>query len=286
LLYSKGGPQYNIWRVPIFTDRPAHWDDAQQVTFEQANLEYIDISPDGQWFLFSSDRSGNQDIWRMAVGGGEIQPITTNPAPDWFPRWSPDGRMIAFYSARSGNRDIWVMPAEGGPAQQLTDHEALDWMPAWSPDGQMVAFHSRRSGNGDIWVVPVEGGEAGLLTDHSAIGNHPEWSPDGKWVYFRSTRSGENRLWRVPPEGGEPEMIAIGPEFIIRPSSDGKRILFLRSGNIWALSLEDGTELQLTDLDGRPGSMRTETLATDGENLYFVWGMDLTDLWVMDVVRE
>ena len=89
LIYSRGGPQSNIWRVPILSDRPATWADAQQLTFEQANLEFLDVSPDGQWLLFSSDRSGNQDLWKMPAGGGKIQQIATNPTPDWYPRWSP-----------------------------------------------------------------------------------------------------------------------------------------------------------------------------------------------------
>ena len=56
-------------QVPILEDRPATWADAEQMTFDQAYIEFVDVSRDGRRLLFSSDRSGNQDLWTMAIGG-------------------------------------------------------------------------------------------------------------------------------------------------------------------------------------------------------------------------
>jgi hypothetical protein len=50
--------------------------------------------------------------------------------------------------------------------------------------------------------------------------------------------------------------------------------------------MEDGREYPVTDLTGRRGAMRPFSLATDGKYLYFTWGEELGDIWVMDVVRE
>ena len=36
LAYSRGGLVSNLWRVPIFSDRPAKWEDAEQLTFDEA----------------------------------------------------------------------------------------------------------------------------------------------------------------------------------------------------------------------------------------------------------
>ena len=126
LAYSRGGRVANVWRVPILSDRPATWADAKQVTSEHAFIEFVDVSPDGALLAVSSDRRGNQDLWLLPAAGGEMTPLTTDPTPDWNPRWSPDGREIAFYAYRSGNRDIWVMPSRGGPARQLTSHPGQD----------------------------------------------------------------------------------------------------------------------------------------------------------------
>src|SRR6185295_8247563 len=105
LAYSRGGWVRNVWRVPMPSDRPATWADAEQVTSEHAHIEFVDVSPDGALLAVSSDRRGNQDLWLLPAAGGEMTPLTTDPAPDWDPRWSPDGREIAFYAYRSGNRD-------------------------------------------------------------------------------------------------------------------------------------------------------------------------------------
>ena len=92
--YSRGAWVANVFRVPIFSDRPATWADAQQVTSEHAYIEFVDVSPDGTLLAVSSDRRGNQDLWLLPAAGGEMTPLTTDPTPDWNPRWSPDGREI------------------------------------------------------------------------------------------------------------------------------------------------------------------------------------------------
>ena len=95
IAYSKGRWVANVWRVPILKDRPATWADAEQVTFDQAFIEFSTVSPDGRLLAYSSDRSGNQDVWVMPFNGEPVQ-LTNDPAPDWAPRWSYDGRQLAF----------------------------------------------------------------------------------------------------------------------------------------------------------------------------------------------
>ncbi|HLE72465.1 MAG TPA: hypothetical protein VJH87_22495, partial [Vicinamibacteria bacterium] len=287
LAYSRGRREYdsNIWRVPILRDRLATWADAEQLTFDNAFIQFFDVSPDGKRLVFSSDRAGNQDLWILPSEGGEMTQLTTHPTPDWNPRWSPDGTEIAFYAYRTGNREIWLMPSEGGPARQLTFHPALDIHPTWSPDGQNIAFTSRRTGNSDIWLVPAKGGEPQQVTTELADEQTPEWSPDGRWLGFMQTR----RFLGLPSaRAGEPRMLAEGPAQGYRWSPDGKFLYYTgdreKAGNLWAASLESGKEYRLTDFFGRRGRL-SFYLATDGEYLYFHWDEDVADLWVMDVTK-
>lgn len=150
LAYSKGRRTSNVWRVPILEDRPATWADGDQITSGHAFIEFLDLSPDGDRLLVSSNRAGNPDLWILPSEGGSMRSVTTDPTPDWLPSWSSDGEEIAFYAYRSGNRDIWLMPAEGGPARQITKHPERDSFPVWSPDGQHIAFDSYRAGNEDF----------------------------------------------------------------------------------------------------------------------------------------
>ena len=98
-----------------------------------------DWSPDGRQIAFSSDRTGNFEIYRMkaAPEGPTNRPInlTKNPTPfDQDPTWSPDGRKIAFTTTRDGNSEIYSMRATDGTNQtNLTNNPALDFLPAWQP---------------------------------------------------------------------------------------------------------------------------------------------------------
>ena len=282
--YSRGRPFSNVWRIPILTDRRANWGDAEQITFDNARVEFFDLSPDGKRLAISSDRTGNQDLWTLPREGGQMTQLTTEPTPDWAPRWSPDGEEIAFYAYRSGNRDVWVMPSGGGQARQLTSHLSEETVPTWSPDGGEIAFTSRRSGNRDIWIIGAEGGEPRQVTVHPADESIVDWSPDAKYLVFIAG----SHLFRIPAAGGEREQVGerLVGFFGAHLSPDGTVLHYLgRDDNVWALSLRDGSESPVTDLAGRRGTLGWG-VATDGDYIYFTWSEQTGDLWVMDVADD
>jgi eukaryotic-like serine/threonine-protein kinase len=289
LVYAKGRWVSNVWRVPILEDRPATWADADQITFDQAFVEFLDLSPDGQRLAYSSDRAGNQDLWVMPIGGHATQ-LTSDPAPDWSPGWSPDGSTIAFYSYRTGDREIWSMPSSGGAATQLTHSPGLDAGSHWSPDNREIAFRSERTGNSEIWVISADGKRSRRITNDRASAGLPTWSPDSQWLAYSSNRSGRSQVWRISAHGGEPELLTQGPGRSPRWSHDGAFIYFggvdERDGNYWRFSLADRTERAITSLVGRRGTPGVMPPASDGKYLYFPWRDDLGDIWVMDVVRR
>ncbi len=293
LAYTRGRWMTNVWRIPILPDRPATRTDAQQITFDNAFIQFLDLSPDGTRLVLSSDRAGNQDLWTLPSEGGVMTPLTTDPTPDWNPRWSPDGNEIVFYAYRSGNRDVWIMPADGGPARQITSDPGADISPAWTSDSSQITFNSWRRGNRDIWIVNAEGGEPRPFTTDPASDVTGDWSPDGEWFVFESSRTGENRLWIASAAGDEIHQLSQGRAhplselntFSPRWSADSK-IVFARhpENNIWAHMLEEHAERRVTDLVGRRGSLEA-AMATDGSWIYFAWREDLGDIWVMDVVQ-
>ena len=173
---AEGSPTCGASRS--LSDRPATWADATSVTSERAYIEFVDVSPDGKQLAVSSDRRGNQDLWLLPAAGGEMTPLTTDPTPDWNPRWSPDGSEIVFYAYRSGNRDIWVMPSSGGPARQLTSQPGLRLVPELVTRWPGDRFpNNPREGS---WIVSAAGGEPRFLTG----GGIADWSPDGRWLVF------------------------------------------------------------------------------------------------------
>lgn len=286
LAYTRGGRVANVWRVPLLSDRPATWADAKQVTSEHAEIEFVDVSPDGERLAVSSDRRGNKDIWVLPSAGGEMIPLATDPTPDWAPRWSPDGSEIAFYAYRSGNRDIWVMPSRGGAARQLTSDPGNHFYPSWSPDGREIAYQSSRTAS--TLLVNVKGSEPRPLGP--GIRSAVEWSPDGRWLLFGAG----GRLFRVARDGGQPTEIPLrssgGAPDTLRFSRDGQSIYFSviagprETHDFWKLSLSNGALSRVTKLEGRRGNIG-DIFAVDSRYLYFAWREDEGDIWVMDVVN-
>ena len=289
MAYSDGGRIANLWRIPILKEREATWTDAEQLTFDQSLITIVNVSADER-LAFNSGRAGNPDLWILPTTGGPMRQLTTDAKPDWSPSRSPDGTEVVFYSLRTGKRHIWAMPSAGGQARQLTSSEAEDYHPRWSPNGGSISFHSLRTGNMDIWVLPAEGGEPRQITDHQRGDFSAQWSRDGESLVWISTRdSGVPKLWRVTVAGGVPQQVTKGPAWYPAPSRDGERVYFTgyaeRTGNIWEVPIAGGEERPVTNFRGKRGSLGSESLATDGEYIYFSWEEDIGDIWVMDVTR-
>ncbi len=90
------------------------------------------FSPDGRYILFSSNRSGDYDIWQVEVATGKIKQLTDSSGIDTSAVFSPDGENIAFVSSRSGTMQIWSMDKDGDNVSMITqDNKTSSQDPAW-----------------------------------------------------------------------------------------------------------------------------------------------------------
>ncbi len=146
-------------------------------------------SPDGTRIIYSSDKTGNQEIYTSNPDGTDEIQITYTDTDESYPSWSPDGTQIAFIiSSGLWNSDasvltfeIYVMNADGSDWRQLTDNDALDGNPRWSPDGSQLLFASDRAdaGHFDIYVMNADGTNVRQVT-HTPAGTtaiNPIWVP-------------------------------------------------------------------------------------------------------------
>ena len=157
-------------------------------------------SPDGKFLVYTAQRGGQFDIYRIPSDGGEEVQLTNVPALDDGPEYNPDGRYIYFNSARTGRMQIWRMQPDGSHPEQLTDDEYNNWFPHISPDGKQVIFLSYLLGEVEpsdhpaakrvyLRIMTIDGGEpkviAYLYGGQGTI-NVPSWAPDSKKVAFVS----------------------------------------------------------------------------------------------------
>jgi Tol biopolymer transport system component len=156
-------------------------------------------SPDDQFLVYTAERNGQYDIYKIHVNGGEEIRLTNQATLDDGPEYSPDGEWIYFNSARTGTMQLWRMKTDGSDQQQLTFDVWNDWFPHISPDGTTILFLSYPSeiDASDhphykhvlLRKMPFAGGEptvvAYLYGGQGTI-NVPSWSPDSKKVAFVS----------------------------------------------------------------------------------------------------
>jgi Tol biopolymer transport system component len=156
-------------------------------------------SPDGKFLIYTGERSGELDIYKISADGGEEMRLTTAQGLDDGPEYSPDGRFIYFNSTRGGTMQIWRMKPDGSDQQQITRDEFNNWFPHISPDGRWIVFLSflRDVAPNDhpfykqvyLRLMSVEGSKPRVLAyvyGGQGTINVPSWSPDNKRVAFVS----------------------------------------------------------------------------------------------------
>jgi Tol biopolymer transport system component len=237
------------------------------------------FSPDGESIAYSSDHTGNFEIYiRSIAADGRDMQLTTDGQQNFDPAWSPDGKRIAYYSMKRGG--IFMMPALGGVAKQLTEFGSH---PVWSPDGQWLALQGvswpdldgMPMGSSTLWIVNPQGGALRQLTQvNNPPGSHyaPSWSPDGKRVAFINFNTVSPQVWSIAVSGDGLQSItrhATGDKSWPIYAPDGNSIYYNRGEAFWKTPVSPdsgavvGEPIKVADL----GSIviRNATLSASGK---------------------
>ncbi len=158
-------------------------------------------SYDGQWIVFTSERAGSADIYRMHADGSGIEQLTSGPSYDDQAALSPDNKTVAFVSTRDGGTaNIWLLDLARHEYTNLTKNAGGNFRPSWSPDGKWIAFSSGRDthpGRAEpswellqstaIYIVRPDGTGLKRLTELGGYAGSPEWSRDGRRIVYHQS---------------------------------------------------------------------------------------------------
>ncbi len=135
------------------------------------------FSPDGQWLLFTSDRGGSPQIYRVPVSGGPAQRLTFEGNYNVSPRYAPDGKSFAFVQRTGGGQfNVAIEDFTSRQVQVLTDGR-IDESPSFAPNSRMILYASQMGGRGILAAVSSDGRVKQRCLEAAGDVREPAWGP-------------------------------------------------------------------------------------------------------------
>ncbi|HVN03569.1 MAG TPA: hypothetical protein VMT86_04070 [Bryobacteraceae bacterium] len=249
-------------------------------------------APDGKSIVFTSDRNGSGDLYRVNADGRGLAQLTTDTAYDDQAAFSPDGKQLVFVSTRGGGyADIWTLDIATKRAKGLTSGPGGDYRPAWSPDGKWIAFSSGRGITApfsegrwerlqlaEIYLIRPDGSGMTKVTSTGGFCGSPKWMSDSRHIVaYCSTGQQTMDLRRsAPGPGSQSRLVSIdittgaltdrpaGPGVKMNPSPlSGNDIGYIRKD-----SADDGI-YYASGSRGPRGPIRAAAWSPDGTRVVF-----------------
>jgi len=239
----------DLWTVSASGGR------ARRLTTGLGTASHARFSPDGAMVAFTANEEGDREVHVVDADGGEPRRLTWLGGTSWVVGWTPDGEVVfatAALQPHLKSLHLYVISASGGSPRPLGPGLGLGV--AFGPGGEIVVCRHQedlarwkryRGGRtGRLWINPEGGGEFKQLVDLG--GNHacPIWI--GERVYFLSDHAFDGNLFSVLPTGEDLQQSTHHEGLFVRyPSSDGRRIVYVRGGDLHVLDPADGTEAKV-----------------------------------------
>lgn len=161
-------------------------------------------SGDGKWIVFTSDRTGDAELYAMRANGDDVIRLSNSPGYDGGPFFSPDGKRLVYRSDRKGNDLLQVFVADvvrdrAGRItglkgeRQLTRDQNVNWGPFWHPQGRHIIYATSVQGhqNYELYMMRSDGSRKQRITFTEGFDGLPVFSPDGKYLMWSSKRTAD-----------------------------------------------------------------------------------------------
>ena len=133
-------------------------------------------TPDSKYLLFTSNRAGAPQIYRIAAVGGRAERVTFEGNYNARPRLGPDGKQMALVHNDRGNYRIALVGMERGYLQVLSKGH-LDESPSFAPNGETLIYATRDGQRGVLATVTSDGRIHQRISSLEGDVREPAWSP-------------------------------------------------------------------------------------------------------------
>ena len=184
-----------------------------QLTNEPGYDAEATVSPKGDKIVFTSDRSGDLELYTMNLDGSDVKQITSELGYDGGAFFSPDGTKLIFRSSRPKTdeeikeykdllaeglvmpteMELYICNADGSDLRQLTDLGNANWSPFFHPSGEKILFSSNfeaeRGFPFNLYMIDLDGKNLERVTHGETFDAFPVFSNDGSKLIFSSNRN-------------------------------------------------------------------------------------------------
>ncbi len=171
------------------------------------------VSPKGDRIVFTSDRSGDLELYTMKLDGSDVRQVTFTLGYDGGAFFSPDGEWLVWRASRPRtpeavakytgllaehlveptDMELYVARVDGSEMRQVTDLGNANWAPFFTPDGKKILFSSNHASPMgfpfNLFMVNLDGTGLEQVTYDTAFDSFPMFSPDGKKLVWGSNRN-------------------------------------------------------------------------------------------------
>ncbi len=247
---------------------PSNGGKATQVTKGIAFDTHPRYSPDGKRLLFTSDRSGAENLWYIDFEKKDTVQLTKDNNQNYpSAAWTPDGDYIVYSKGRM-NIQLYMIHKNGGGGVQLIDQPAnlktID--PAISADGRYIYF-SRRFGPWNynasmpqyqLGMYDRNNAKTTTITSRYGSAFTPVLSKDGKWMVYgsryeektglvlRNIETGDEKWLAYPVQRDDQESIApmgVLPAMCFTP--DSKNVIASYGGKIHRIPIDASPAVEI-----------------------------------------
>jgi len=302
LAYGAFTESSNVWSIPIPASGAVSISRATQVTVGNQLIENLDVSVDGHWLAFSSDRSGLSQLYRLRLGmaGAEPRQLTADSEGSFWTAWSPDGKEVGFHRFRGERRIAFVTSAEGGVPVRVTDGRDDERSPEWAPDGSHLLLLSNWATHPELhlYTRSADGAWSGphripfVLGSDTLPAGLSAWSPDGR---FLACGCGAGGLAIIPVDGSPARRLpspfsTVGWAFP-QWSADGRTVYHLMedSGRVTAViavPVSSGTPRVVIRFDDPTRPWHRFGFRVRAGQAFFTLGDQESDIWVAEMGRQ
>jgi len=175
----------DIWSLPVKQGVTLNL--TKSSTSQERDVKW---SPDGKWFAYLSDMSGEYEVYIQNANGKEAPVKLTKDADSYKfdVLWSPDSKKILFNDKKFRLSYVDIETKAVTLVTQSKTWEIGDFI--WSPDSKWISYTDRtlHSTMSQIFIYNVTTNSNNNVTDNWYNSYQPFFSNDGKYLFFTSDR--------------------------------------------------------------------------------------------------